>query len=722
MKNHKISWLWLLFILHILLPLTFDTSSALSFEGDGEFGINGRAIIDINGNTIKTNALLIDHDNNKIIVGGSTTVSSRSSFALLRLNSNGVLDSSFQSDGAITTQLGNGDAEILALSYTADGKIIAAGYATVVSGDKDFALACYNADGSLYEGFGENGIIIGNTADNDEIHAVAVDSAGRIVVAGYSTGTIGKVPVLTRYLDDGTIDTTFGDAQGTKVIDTIGDDTVLNDLKILSNDSIVAVGSTSNNNDGWEQALVIRVSAYGQLDESFGDQGVAYPTDDHVSSRGQAISILEDGSLLAAGSIGEVGDRDSMLFLFTHNGTADGTFGFEGALNVGLEDEDDEISTLVVSENGIGMTGYTQDIDNKKSFLFIFAQEKATINNSISGSQIVINDLIMYNSLDDEQSFMNPESDYSNQWDISAMISPFGDNDYGTAIALLSTDKIIAVGVTQQEGIEAAALASYDISDTTSSTLPTNGDLTGSVSSTPNYTEVFNASGISTRIVTSITQTSAVSGGTIQDNTSLTFKKRGIVFSLNPDPLYPQNDNTDTEESEPQKVQNSNFITDGFTDNGSGTGTYSSKMNDLRPGTTYYVRAYGISEKSDIYYGNIIKFETSEACFIATAAYGSVLHPYVKVLRDFRDRYLIHNSVGCHLVDFYYHFSPTIANTIAANSILRLLTQCLLLPLIALSWLSLHPALLSILVCFIGLGTIIRIRRAKLAVKECTNI
>jgi hypothetical protein len=69
-------------------------------------------------------------------------------------------------------------------------------------------------------------------------------------------------------------------------------------------------------------------------------------------------------------------------------------------------------------------------------------------------------------------------------------------------------------------------------------------------------------------------------------------------------------------------------------------------------------------------------------CFIATAAYGSYLHPKVVLLRAFRDDYLLSNLPGRLFVALYYRVSPPIADLIARHALLRGATRLLLVPVI----------------------------------------
>jgi hypothetical protein len=71
------------------------------------------------------------------------------------------------------------------------------------------------------------------------------------------------------------------------------------------------------------------------------------------------------------------------------------------------------------------------------------------------------------------------------------------------------------------------------------------------------------------------------------------------------------------------------------------------------------------------------------ACFIATAAYGSYLDSHVQTLRDFRDRYLVTNTVGSSLVSAYYRLSPPIAEFIDDHPALKPVVRVGLLPAVA---------------------------------------
>ena len=92
-----------------------------------------------------------------------------------------------------------------------------------------------------------------------------------------------------------------------------------------------------------------------------------------------------------------------------------------------------------------------------------------------------------------------------------------------------------------------------------------------------------------------------------------------------------------------------------------------------------------------------------EGCFIATAACGSPLHPYVRILRDFRDTYLMPRKIGRVLVDVYYKYSPFVAGLISKHKALKVAVRISLLPLVVFSYSMLHfsPTITTVLGGFI---------------------
>ncbi|MBV5310106.1 hypothetical protein, partial [Chromatium okenii] len=106
----------------------------------------------------------------------------------------GVLDTAFDTDGKITTVFSGGSDEITSIAFDVGvnaGKILVAGtmFPGLVTG-YDIGLARYNADGSLDDTFGTDGLVetdnfdfLGNRA-SDHGNALAVQSDGKILVAG----------------------------------------------------------------------------------------------------------------------------------------------------------------------------------------------------------------------------------------------------------------------------------------------------------------------------------------------------------------------------------------------------------------------------------------------------------------------------------------------------------------------------------------------------------
>ena len=213
---------------------TFDFALA-RYNADGRldttFDSDGKLTTDFFGSDNAATAVAVQSDG-KIVVAGYAWNQDTGTpdFALARYNADGRLDTTFDSDGKLTTDFFSlfGSFDIAtAVAVQSDGKIVAAGYAETFWFDSDltsdFALARYNADGSLDTTFDSDGKLttdfFGGGGRDDEAIAVAVQSDGKIVAAGYSSPNADFA--LARYNADGSLDTTF-DSDGRLTTDFFG--------------------------------------------------------------------------------------------------------------------------------------------------------------------------------------------------------------------------------------------------------------------------------------------------------------------------------------------------------------------------------------------------------------------------------------------------------------------------------------------------------------------
>lgn len=194
----------------VIIRYNADGSLDTSFDGDGIVvaSISDSSVFGFDA------AVLPD---GKILVSGAVTTSDSSSFAVFRYNSDGSADSTFGTNGRVVTLLSGFPYSLQNLAVQKDGKILLAGVSSTdrFSSRFHFALVRLNSDGILDTSFGNNGVVTtkinASADDRDAILGILIQSDNKIVVAGYShSGTNTKVDfAAARYNPDGSLDSTF---------------------------------------------------------------------------------------------------------------------------------------------------------------------------------------------------------------------------------------------------------------------------------------------------------------------------------------------------------------------------------------------------------------------------------------------------------------------------------------------------------------------------------
>ena len=241
--------------------------------------------------------------------------------AVARYEADGSLDTSFSQDGKVTTDFGGQDG-LGGMALQSDGKIVVAGW----RGD-DFALARYDVDGSLDATLSGDGMLITDVGGVDRADAVAIQPDGRIVAAGGSASDFA----LARYNPNGTLDPTFA-GDGTQHTDFGGGESV-RAVAIGADGRIVAAGSTSASAD-WTDIALARYHADGLLDTSFGTSG-RQTTDVYFEDSANDVTLDGDGRIVIAGTAAYdfvIGRSDFAVARYGADGRLDPDFAGDGVV------------------------------------------------------------------------------------------------------------------------------------------------------------------------------------------------------------------------------------------------------------------------------------------------------------------------------------------------------------------------------------------------------
>jgi uncharacterized delta-60 repeat protein len=353
MKRAAIKLTTLLILALLLSSGLRNTTQYAADELDPTFGTGGKVTTDF-GNTDAANGVAIQADG-KIIAAGDTAGAAISDFALARYNVDGSLDATFGTGGKVTTDFSGMNDSGRAVAIQTDGKIVVAGYASSL----DFALARYNSDGSLDTSFGSGGKVTTDfSGDLDQAYSIALQTDGKIIAAG-KTGSGAAALALARYNSDGSLDSSFGSGGKVTTTFTSSNDAVLG-LAVQLDGRIIAAGFS-----GIPPNFVLaRYNVDGSLDPTFGSAGKVTTDFSGRGDTAKSVSIQkEDGKIVVAGYSGlAIGTFDFALARYEVNGSLDTAFGTGGRVITDFIGNDDFGNGMGILEDGkIVVAGSARD-------------------------------------------------------------------------------------------------------------------------------------------------------------------------------------------------------------------------------------------------------------------------------------------------------------------------------------------------------------------------
>jgi uncharacterized delta-60 repeat protein len=300
--------------------------------------------------TVSSSGLVTGVTAGRATVSATTTDGGFSASCAVTVYTHGGLDASFGSGGLAT--LGGGSPVACAMAVQSDGKIVVAG---CVDGavDMDLFLARYDADGTLDASFGSGGTVTSDFGGSEVATGLAIQSDGKIVAAGYSNSDL----FVARYGADGSPDPGF--AEGGLQLVTLPSGMEAGDGRwpvALRGDGIIVAGGAYSAATGFD-FLVMRLTAAGHIDLGFADSGFFVQDFDSGEDAPTAIALQAEG-FIVSGHANVGGMDDFAAIRLTDAGALDTDFGDGGLLAFAMGNTCAANASALQGESRLVLAGY----------------------------------------------------------------------------------------------------------------------------------------------------------------------------------------------------------------------------------------------------------------------------------------------------------------------------------------------------------------------------
>jgi uncharacterized delta-60 repeat protein len=331
---------------------------------DPTFGDEGVVLTDFGKSYDWAYALALQPDG-KIVVAGVSDASGSKDFALARFLPNGALDPSFGQGGLVTQGMRSLTAdEIRSIAIQPDGKIVAGGssYEDVVTigPNSDFLVARYLPNGTNDLSFGIGGLMATDFGRStfDQVHALALQPDGKVVLGGYTNDGDGPGVLfgadqlaLARYSQNGMLDPGFGEG-GTVVFDGGSLDERILALVNAPDGGLLAGGYV--NGEKRSDLVLAKLRTDGSLVSGFGTTGKGLSVNDlgTYSERVSSLVVQPDGKVVAGGQTAVANNADLAVFRYTAAGALDETFGVGGVASYDFQGREDRVQAIALQSDG----------------------------------------------------------------------------------------------------------------------------------------------------------------------------------------------------------------------------------------------------------------------------------------------------------------------------------------------------------------------------------
>lgn len=379
----------------LMLSILFTlTGFAQSGELDLSFADDGILLMDVSGDATETSHDIIVQPDGKILVTMAADYDPNSSsfdFVVMRFHEDGTVDSTFAVDGVFHFENSNGSDIPYDMELLDDGSMLVVGSYAQAPNNTDFLILKITTDGVLDSLFGVDGAVIQSIDTGlDYGRGVTVTDDNQIVVCGYShvPGFNYRHNALIKLDENGNIDSNFGNNGIFIWNDNNQTTNEMYAVRMAPDGGILTSGFAKPS--ATERIVLYKIQPDGSgLDPLFGNNGEVLTA---IEGKGYGLLIRPEGDILVGGNSFDPNGSDYIILSFNQDGSPNTNFGTDGkfiadndlldyAGDIALQSDG---KILIVGESGQGFGGSTP-----KRFTTVRCDADGILDTSWGGTGIV---------------------------------------------------------------------------------------------------------------------------------------------------------------------------------------------------------------------------------------------------------------------------------------------------------------------------------------------
>jgi len=305
------------------------------------------------------------------------------SLTVISASGSGDLDTTFNHTGVVTTTVNGNNILGTSVAIQSDGKILVAGYFEDPN-NQNFVLARYQSDGRLDTDFNLTGIVSASVGNGYWFGSdVAIQSDGKIVIAGTDDSTSGKFQIAAvRYEQNGNLDPTFG--YGGVLTTSVSNGTDFGyAVAIQPDDKILIAGRL------YLESAILRYTVTGTLDSTFNGSGIVT----NAISFGEGFDLVaNDNKIIVVGVSFEGDVSDFLVIRYDINGNLDSLFNNNGIVTTSISGSMGDlgfVSVAIQPDHKIVATGESSGANHSPVIAVVRYNSDGSLDTEFNGTGIV---------------------------------------------------------------------------------------------------------------------------------------------------------------------------------------------------------------------------------------------------------------------------------------------------------------------------------------------